>query len=74
MVPVHAHDGDSSIPGFPHLLIEDDVHDGYYIPKGTLVMVNIWYVPSLSQGRVFVLTVSAMAGTSCTTRRHTQIP
>ncbi|KAI0774005.1 cytochrome P450 [Fomes fomentarius] len=28
--------------GFPHLLIEDDVHDGYYIPKGTLVMVNIW--------------------------------
>ncbi|KAI0723015.1 cytochrome P450 [Earliella scabrosa] len=30
--------------GFPHLLIEDDVHEGYYIPKGTLVMVNIWNI------------------------------
>ena len=29
-------------PGFPHQLIEDDVHAGYFIPKGTLVMVNIW--------------------------------
>ncbi|KAI0691239.1 cytochrome P450 [Cerioporus squamosus] len=28
--------------GFPHQLIEDDVHAGYFIPKGTLVMVNIW--------------------------------
>ena len=36
-------------PGFPHLLIEDDVHEGYYIPKGTLVMVNIWCAdPSLT--------------------------
>ncbi|RPD66668.1 cytochrome P450 [Lentinus tigrinus ALCF2SS1-7] len=28
--------------GFPHQLTEDDVHAGYFIPKGTLVMVNIW--------------------------------
>lgn len=30
------------LTGFPHQLTEDDVHAGYFIPKGTLVMVNIW--------------------------------
>ncbi|KAI0751468.1 cytochrome P450 [Daedaleopsis nitida] len=28
--------------GFPHLLVEDDIHEGHYIPKGSLVMINIW--------------------------------
>ena len=28
--------------GFPHQLIEDDFHAGYFLPKGTLVLVNIW--------------------------------
>ncbi|KAG6873914.1 hypothetical protein C0995_009694 [Termitomyces sp. Mi166 len=27
--------------GLPHCLTEDDVHDGYFIPKGTVVIVNI---------------------------------
>ena len=26
----------------PHRLIEDDVHDGYYLPKGTIVIANVW--------------------------------
>ncbi|KAM5534862.1 hypothetical protein V8D89_011417 [Ganoderma adspersum] len=30
--------------GFPHQLIEDDVHEGYFLPKGTLVLVNIWKI------------------------------
>lgn len=29
--------------GVPHRLIEDDVYEGYLIPKGTLVIANIWY-------------------------------
>ncbi|KAI0676963.1 cytochrome P450 [Trametes maxima] len=28
--------------GFPHQLTEDDWHEGYFLPKGTLVIANIW--------------------------------
>ncbi|KAG2070293.1 cytochrome P450 [Suillus decipiens] len=30
--------------GSPHCVAEDDIHDGYYIPKGSLVFANIWLV------------------------------
>ncbi|KAG2362235.1 cytochrome P450 [Suillus spraguei] len=30
--------------GFPHCVAEDDIHDGYYIPKGSLVFANIWFM------------------------------
>lgn len=26
----------------PHRVMQDDVHDGYFIPKGALVIPNIW--------------------------------
>ena len=26
----------------PHYTTEDDVYEGYYIPKGTSVMTNLW--------------------------------
>ena len=29
-------------PGVPHVSIEDDVYEGYFIPKGISVMANIW--------------------------------
>lgn len=29
--------------GIPHLCVEEDVYDGYRIPKGAIVMGNIWY-------------------------------
>ncbi|KAG0702309.1 cytochrome P450 [Suillus ampliporus] len=28
----------------PHRVIEDDIHDGYYIPKGSLIIPNIWFM------------------------------
>ena len=28
--------------GIPHLLSEDDFYRGYFIPKGTLVVSNVW--------------------------------
>ncbi|VDB97884.1 unnamed protein product [Peniophora sp. CBMAI 1063] len=28
--------------GIPHRTIEDDVYNGYFIPKGTIVIANIW--------------------------------
>jgi cytochrome P450 len=28
----------------PHHVTEDDIHDGYHIPKGSLVIPNIWLV------------------------------
>lgn len=32
--------------GFPHVLSQDDFVGDYFIPKGTIVMSNIWYVYS----------------------------
>ncbi|KAF8211924.1 cytochrome P450 [Mycena galopus ATCC 62051] len=28
--------------GLPHIATEDDVHNGYLIPKGSIVLANIW--------------------------------
>ncbi|KAG2356980.1 cytochrome P450 [Suillus spraguei] len=28
----------------PHRVTEDDIHDGYYIPKGSLIIPNIWFM------------------------------
>ncbi|KAG1855191.1 cytochrome P450 [Suillus subalutaceus] len=30
--------------GFPHCVTEDDIHDGHYIPKGSLVIPNVWFM------------------------------
>ncbi|KAG1745676.1 cytochrome P450 [Suillus lakei] len=30
--------------GFPHCVAEDDIHDGYFIPKGSLVFPNVWFM------------------------------
>ncbi|KAK7023504.1 hypothetical protein VNI00_016722 [Paramarasmius palmivorus] len=28
--------------GLPHCTTEDDIHEGYFIPKGSIVITNIW--------------------------------
>ena len=30
--------------GVPHQTTEDDIYEGYYIPKGALILPNIWYL------------------------------
>jgi cytochrome P450 len=30
--------------GVPHMASEDGFIDGYYIPKGSLILTNLWYV------------------------------
>ncbi|KAG1820513.1 cytochrome P450 [Suillus subaureus] len=33
-----------SMSGFPHCTSEDDIYDGYYIPKGSVIIPNIWFM------------------------------
>lgn len=33
--------------GLPHLVTQDDVFEGYLIPKGAIIIPNIWFVPLL---------------------------
>lgn len=28
--------------GLPHVAYQDDAHGGYYIPKGSIIIPNIW--------------------------------
>ncbi|THU98501.1 cytochrome P450 [Dendrothele bispora CBS 962.96] len=28
--------------GLPHVCTQDDVHDGYFIPKGSIIFTNVW--------------------------------
>jgi len=30
--------------GLPHAVLKDDVYDNYFIPKGTTIVGNIWYL------------------------------
>lgn len=36
-------DGNSNmVPGIPHYLIEDDVYNGYHVPKGSVMHPLEW--------------------------------
>ena len=30
--------------GIPHMLIQDDTYDGYFLPKGTILFANTWAI------------------------------
>lgn len=34
----------SGYTGGPHCSVKDDIHSGYFIPKGTIILTNLWYV------------------------------
>lgn len=33
----------TAFAALPHASTSDDEYDGYFIPKGTIVMANTWY-------------------------------
>jgi cytochrome P450 len=35
-----------AVNGFPHYLTSDIEYNGYLLPKGSTVLLNIWYPPS----------------------------
>ncbi|KAG1869546.1 cytochrome P450 [Suillus subluteus] len=39
--------------GIIHCVSEDDMHDGYYIPKGSLIIPNIWLVFMLNDPQTY---------------------
>lgn len=44
--------------GFPHRLAEDDIYEGYFIPKGSIIMANVWYFDMLSVAVITLLIYS----------------
>ena len=34
----------SMVQGNPHRVMDDDIYNGYLIPKGTIIAYNAWYV------------------------------
>lgn len=34
--------------GVPHRASEDGIIDGYFVPKGSLIILNLWFVASAS--------------------------
>jgi hypothetical protein len=56
----------------PHLVRTDDVHEGYFIPKGSLVIANLWYETIPPPCRSFFLT--CVTGSWPTTSANTRIP
>jgi cytochrome P450 len=58
--------------GAPHCVEKDDMHNGYFIPKGSIIMANIWYC--LPRARVCsCLAYGLHIGTSCMIPRYTRI-
>jgi hypothetical protein len=35
---------DVAVQGLPHMVTEDDVYDGYFIPAGSIIIGNTWCV------------------------------
>ena len=51
--------------GVPHRVMEDDVYEGYFIPKGSLVLANLWCV--VWEGSGVMRALMREKGSCCTT-------
>ena len=36
------------VSGIPHRVTEDNIYNGFFIPAGSMVFANIWYVQTFS--------------------------
>jgi len=59
--------------GIPHIVAKDDEYRGYDIPKGSLVIGNLWYVPRIGYV-LFLFSSLAAPGLFCMTRSNIQSP
>jgi cytochrome P450 len=44
LLPISDANFSSDHAAIPHRVVQDDIHKGYFLPKGTLVIPNIWSV------------------------------
>jgi cytochrome P450 len=56
--------------GLPHVSQQDDVHRGYLIPKGTIVIANIWQVICAFLIQHSMISHASLLGNLLTTRKH----
>ena len=61
----------TSSEGIPHMSTNDDEYNGYYIPKGTVVIGNAWLVRPLNP--IFFSWISYL-GRYCTTAKFSTTP
>jgi hypothetical protein len=58
--------------GLPHMTTEDDICEGYLIPKGSLLLPNIWYVDFAPQSMMHADPLCSI-GSLLITQKYTMI-
>lgn len=61
------------LKGLPHVVMEDDVYEGYLIPKDSVILPNIWYDFTRHKVRVSMMTLLRSTGYSTTIQRTIMI-
>jgi len=64
---------DRDISAVAHRVQEDDIHDGFYIPKGALVIPNIWLVLKYTETTLVLTFYSVFPGKCYVILAHTPI-
>ena len=52
-----------------HVTTQDEIYNGYFIPKGTSLLGNIWFVANRRRGSSWMYT-TFVAGSYCLPRKH----
>ena len=71
-LPLHDYYHPWQSEGVPHMSTNDDEYNGYYIPKGTLVIGNAWSLLTLTP--IFFCPDSLILGQFCMTPRFSTTP